>query len=164
MTAIYIQDGDSDPTVEMLHRLIAAGGCQLRLEATPIASGSIAALVDIWPTEAPSSQVDWTSLRAFLDHLDRHPTRLEEAIDTPPARTHPKVDNLLAGVAEKLADDGRCSRPRWTTTVDALHAPWYPISTPRMRKRITAQTPPQLRARRMFVAEGDLWRRHGGPG
>ena len=149
-------------TIEMLHRLVAAGGCDLRLEAAPIARGSIAALTDIWPAGARSNEIDWTRLRAFLDRLDRHPSRLAEAIDTPPARNHPQVDNLLAGVAEKVADDGGCLRPRWTATVDALQAPWYPISTPAMRKQITAHTPPQLSARRMFVAEGDLWRRSSG--
>jgi transcriptional regulator with XRE-family HTH domain len=161
-TVSRVEDGDSDPTIEMLHRLVAAGGCDLRLEAAPIARGSIAALTDIWPAGARSNEIDWTRLRAFLDRLDRHPSRLAEAIDTPPARNHPQVDNLLAGVAEKVADDGGCLRPRWTATVDPLQAPWYPISTPAMRKQITAHTPPQLSARRMFVAEGDLWRRSSG--
>lgn len=66
------------------------------------------------------------------------------------------LDALLAGIAEELADDAGLERPRWTASVPPLQEPWFP--PPRMIAAARAATPPQLAARRIYIAACDLWR------
>ena len=150
-----------DPTFTMLERVLGAAGQVLRstcenLDATP----SLARLTDTWQQGPSGAKVDWTRLRGCIDWLALHPEQTEATIDAPPARTGTPLDVLLAGMAEKLADDARIPRPRWTAAVPALEEPWEPPGTPRMIEAAKRATPEPLKRRNMFIAERDLWRMH----
>jgi hypothetical protein len=97
-------------------------------------------------------------LRGFIDWLSLHPDRIEEAIETPPPRTGTPLDALLAGMAEKLADDGGITRPRWSAAVPPLDDPWEPPGTPRMIAAAKRTAPESFKRRNLFIAERDLWR------
>lgn len=69
------------------------------------------------------------------------------------------MENLLAAVAEQLADDAGLARPDWTTSVDPLATDTFlsPL-TPQMRERVRRATPQQFSDRRLFVDEESIWR------
>jgi hypothetical protein len=152
-----------DPTVTMLHRVISAAGHRLDICATA-ATGqrSIADLADAWSESPAGPGVDWTRIRGLLDWLDGNRERTAQAIEMPPARSGlPMLDSLLAGIAEKLADDAGLERPRWAVKVPALRAPWLSPGTPRMVAAARTATPWQLAERNIWLAEHDLWRPRG---
>jgi transcriptional regulator with XRE-family HTH domain len=158
-TISRIEDGEMDPTYTMLARVLGAAGRQLRTSAPELGDEpSLARLADAWQPTARGITFDWTRLRGFLDWLRLHPEQVEEAIATPPARSDTPLDGLLAGMAEKLADDGGLDRPRWTTSVPALATAWTPPGTPRMVAQAKRTTPQQLKLRNIVLAERDLWR------
>ena len=71
---------------------------------------------------------------------------------------HLVLDNVLAGVAEKIADDaGRAHEP-WTFDVAPLAREWSAPSTPRLLATWRAQTPGQLARRNVTVDAETLWR------
>lgn len=160
-TISRIEKGEMDPTFTMLERVLAATGKQLRASATPTEGGpALAKLVDAYNPIGTGTKIDWTQLRGFLDWLARHPEQVEGAIEVPPARVGTVLDTMLAGIAEKLADDHGVDTPRWTRAVPAVAPPWSPPGTPRMIAAAERATPEQLRRRGIVLAEGDLWRRH----
>ncbi len=67
-------------------------------------------------------------------------------------------DNLLAGIAEKVADDAGAPRPAWTKRIPKLSETWESLGTPRTRASAAAATPHQLAARHLVIPEGSLWR------
>jgi transcriptional regulator with XRE-family HTH domain len=159
-TISRIEEGKMDPTYTMLSRVLGAAGKALQstcadLDTTP---GALARLADASQAGRTRDELDWTRLRGSIDWLSLHPNQIPAAISTPPARTGTPLDALLAGIAEKLADDARIPRPRWTATVSPLDEPWEPPGTPRMIAEAKRNTPEPLKRRNMFVAEGDLWR------
>jgi transcriptional regulator with XRE-family HTH domain len=159
-TVSRIEAGKMDPTVRMLSRLLSAAGEELELRARPTPGPRLAHLVDAW-RRGPRGEdrPDWTRLRAFLDHLAMHPEQKAAAIlRTPTPSGSALVDNLLAGMAEKVSDDAGLPRPVWTTRVPPLIEPWVTPGTPRMQKAARAETPPQLAARRLTLAANSLWR------
>jgi transcriptional regulator with XRE-family HTH domain len=158
-TVSRIEDGEMDPTYTMLARVLGAAGRQLRTTAAELPdTPSLARLADAWQPTSRGTTFDWTRLRGFVDWLDQHPERVEEAIATPPARSDTALDGLLAGMAEKLADDKGVDRPRWTAAVPPLREAWIPPGTARMVARAEQATPPQLKQRNIVLAERDLWR------
>lgn len=68
------------------------------------------------------------------------------------------IDALLAGIAEKLADDSGRPRPAWTQQVPALVREWAMPGTPQMIESRRGSTPPQLRDRGLVLDEASLWR------
>jgi hypothetical protein len=103
--------------------------------------------------------VDWTRLRAFLDYLARHPAHIIDAVAEQPERSGSVLlDNLLAGMAEKLCDDAGVPRPAWTTGIRPLKQEWVAPGTPRMQQATRAVTPTQLADRKVIVSEDSLWR------
>ena len=81
-------------------------GYELELSARRRAGVRIADLCDAWSSCSQGERLDWTTLRFFLDHLARHPHETHDAIVEPPAASSSAVlDNLLAAVAEKRADE-----------------------------------------------------------
>ncbi|MBK5223916.1 MAG: hypothetical protein JJE52_13805 [Acidimicrobiia bacterium] len=76
----------------------------------------------------------------------------------PPPCTGTPLDSMLAGIAEKLADDAGLPRPRWTEAVPALAEPWVRPGTPRMVDAAHTHAPAQLLKRKIHLAEDDLWR------
>lgn len=158
-TISRIERGEMDPTVTMLERVLAAAGQQLRVSATRAGQGpTLAKLASAYVPDGSGTKIDWTRLRGFLDWLARHPEQVEAAIEVPPARTGTVLDALLAGIAEKVADDHGVVTPRWTRAVPAATPPWSPPGTPRMIAKAARATPDQLRRRGVVLAESDLWR------
>ncbi len=162
-TVTRIEAGTMDPTVGMLTRLLAATGRALELsmrDSPAAATSSLADLVDAWTPTATGDRPDWTRLRAFLDSLALHPHRIRAAIThTPPPSGSAMLDALLAGIADKLADDRGLNRPGWTNAPDRfLSSPWETPGTPRMREAARDQTPPQLLAHGIVASQDSLWR------
>lgn len=161
-TVSRIEDGDVDPTTTMLRRLLAAADRTLDFATGAVLNESLAALTDAWSSSPGGEKIDWTRLRAFLDALHAHPERLGAAIATPPARSgNEQLDNLLAAIAEKLADDAAVKRPRWCAAVHPLPLPWEPPGTPRMKVAARRLAPIQFKARNIWLGEHDLWRDRG---
>ena len=116
-------------------------------------------------TTSPSShaageaQPNWTQWRAFADQLTLRPFLTAAAIAPAPAPSGSEfVDNLLAGTAEKLADDTGIRRPSWTLRFPPLRTPWRALGTPRMRADHAARTPPQFAARNITLPATSIWR------
>lgn len=160
-TISRIEDGRMDPTYTMLARVLGAAGRELRTTSRRLGrSPSLAGLADAWQSTPRGTTFDWTRLRGFVDWLRLNPDRVADAIATPPARTDTPLDVLLAGMAEKLADDHGVERPRWAAAVPPLPdtEAWKPPGTARMVARAERTTPAQLRSRNFVLAESDLWR------
>jgi hypothetical protein len=84
-----------------------------------------------------------------------HPEQVPEAIYVPPLPSgSPVVDALLAGVAEKLADDADLPRPSWTQSAPALDEPYQPP----VRSGVQLEVPPQLADRGLMIDAESLWR------
>ncbi len=159
-TVTRMEDGLVDPTFGMLQRVLGAARASLEVSAHPLPTLSLARLADARSDTPWGETIDWTRLRATLDELMLHPEAVEAAITTPPARSgSARLDALLAGVAEKLADDAALPRPAWCRAVPALTEPWQPPGTPWMVARTSATAPEQLRRRNIFLGESELWRR-----
>ncbi len=144
---LRIESGKVDPTFGMLRRLLEAAGQDLHLRSTrrpPSQRGRVLAeLADAW-VELPDEHPDWTKLRSFLDDLTLHPDRVESAIIRRPAKSQsPVLDTLLAGIAEKLADDAGIGRPAWTRRTPCLRQEWSPFGTPRLKAMWRNAAPPQ---------------------
>ncbi len=95
-----------------------------RLPATPARPPlrtTLAGLSDAWQRTARGDTPDWTRLRGALDVLAQHPKLLPDALEP---RSKPSgsavMDALLAGIADKLADDARPPRPAWTKRTPRL--------------------------------------------
>ena len=161
-TVSRIEAGSSDPTLTMLSRLIAAAGYHLSVtldEPELPHELAIESLTEAYEPAAKVRKVGWARLRGFLDQLAEHPELTAQAIASPPHRTGDAMfDALLAGIAEKLADDAGIPRPRWTRSVPPSPTPWESPGTPARIKRARAQAPSQLAARNIWLAEHDLWR------
>jgi transcriptional regulator with XRE-family HTH domain len=161
-TICRIEQGHIDPTTGTLRKLLGALGEELELGRRPAPGGpQLADLTDVWSTDRfRQDQPDWTRLRAFLDYLARHPDMAMAAIRSRPATSKSLfLDNLIAGIAEKIADDAGATRPAWTKRVPKLTDTWESLGTPRMRASAAAATPPQLAARHIVIPEASLWRR-----
>jgi transcriptional regulator with XRE-family HTH domain len=160
-TVSRIESGSTDPTITMLTRLMAAAGRRLTITVDPAAPArepSIDGLTDAY-SSGTVRKVNWTRLRGYLDQVRAHPELTADAIESPPRRTgDPAFDALLAGIAEKLADDAGIPRPRWTKSVPPAPTPWESPGTPARVRRARAQVPAQLAARNIWLAAHDLWR------
>jgi transcriptional regulator with XRE-family HTH domain len=157
-TYTRIHAGDIDPTVGTLGRLLRAAGCELRLEAVPFDEDilRVGDLSTAWSERGGRVRVDWTRWRAFLDELTRRPELVPEAIYSPPLLSgQPVIDSLLAGVAEKLADDAHLRRPTWTRKVPPLAEPFCP---PTARHVPNRAIPAQFTQRRLMIDAESLWR------
>ena len=163
-TVFRIEHGQLDPTTGTLSKLLGALGQELELgRSTSVHGPQLAELSDAWSTDrAGQEQPDWTRLRAFLDHLARHPEASAHAVRSrPPASGSPFFDNLLAGIAEKVSDDAGTPRPAWTKKIRPLAVTWEGFGTPRMRAAAAAATPPQLACRKVIIPVASLWRKAG---
>ncbi|MHB8300595.1 MAG: helix-turn-helix domain-containing protein [Dermatophilaceae bacterium] len=155
-TVSRIESDAMAPTVEMLTRVMSAAGRRLELSSAPMAPAP--SLADLNGDSVDGSP-NWTLLRALIDWTAQHPARISEVIADRPARGgSPILAALLASVAEKLADDHGLRRPPWTVAVPPLDQEWTPPGTPRMVGKARTDTPAQLRARNIVLAEHDLWR------
>lgn len=148
-----------DPTVGMLTRLLASAGYTMELtRRTPI-TPPLASLADAWTQSSRGEVIDWTRLRAWLDEIALNPSETRIAIRTAPAPSGSELlDNLLAGIAETLADESGLDRPDWTNRVPALTEQWATPGTARVRATARKSTPPALAARGLTLARTSLWR------
>ena len=155
-----VEAGEMDPTVGMLRRILAAAGEDLVLTTSPAAQTrvSLAALADKSIANAAGERPDWTALRAFVDYLALHPEETADAIAAQPHTQSRLMRALLAGMAEKLADDHELPRPGWTWTAPKMTPDWELPGTARMRAQRRAKAPRQLLDRGIVIDEGSLWR------
>lgn len=157
-TITRIQGGAVDPTVHMLEQILAGAGYDLELRVVRRGTArrpNLGDLVDAWADRRGRLRIDWTRWRSLLDHLAVHPDEVPEAIYAPPGPSGSQiVDALLAGVAEKLADDAELPRPSWTITAPVLDEPYQPP----VRTGVPLEVPTQLSARGLMVDTESLWR------
>lgn len=161
-TVSRIELGHEQPRWETLTRLAAALGKSWAplLEPTPVPR--LADLARRWTTDANGEpQVDWTAFRGLLDRLRLHPEFVGVAISGKPSRSGSGlVDNIIAAIAEKLADDAGIQRPSWTRRVAPLREPWSAPATPRRQAAYREQTPSQFLERNITLPTSALWRIH----
>lgn len=163
-TVSRIEQGSTDPTLTMLSRLIAAAGRRLTVAADSQIAEPGRPAIDTLATAYTEGhkgrrKVDWTKLRGFLDQIAARPELAGDAVEAPPARSGDAAfDTLLAGIAEKVADDAGVPRPRWTRSVPPAPTPWESPGTPARVQQARAHAPRQLAARNVWLAAQDLWR------
>ena len=158
-TVSRIEAGRMDPTVGMLTRLLDSIGYELDLTTRASTTPTLASLTDAWESSPRGDVIDWTRLRAFLDHLRLHPEDTAGSIRTAPESSGSALlDNLLAGIAETLADEASLPRPDWTGRIPGLRDAWSTPGTPRTREAARVSTPPALASRGLTLARSSLWR------
>lgn len=155
-----IEAGEMDPTVGMLRRVLSAAGEDLELTTKPASRrrASLAALANNYVEDAGGERPNLTPLRALIDHLALHPEETGAAIAAQPHTQSRLMRALLAGMAEKVADDAGLPRPGWTWTAPKMTPAWEPPGTPRMRTQRRANAPRQLLDRGVIIDESSLWR------
>ena len=160
-TIVRIESGEMDPTMTMLARIAAATGRRLMVGTDNYEHARSIAAIAASSSNKTDPAIPWTRLRALLDWLNAHPNHTAEAIADPPTRTgSPRLDNLLAGIAEKVADDTSVPRPTWTQAVKPLDQAWQSPGTARMQSREAATAPSQFVERGIFLGAQNLWRQH----
>ena len=165
-TVTRIEAGRVDPGWSTLRKLLAAAGEEAalttrRLSATlarPPLRTTLAGLSDAWQRTARGDTPNWTRLRGALDVLAQHPNMLPDALKPRKPSGSAVMDTLIAGIADKLADDARLTRPAWTTRTSRLESEWSAPGTPAMLAARRAATPPQLKERGLVLDEASLWR------
>ena len=158
-TVSRIEQGQSDPTLTMLARLVDAAGRDLVVECRPREGTlSLAELATAFSHENGQLKIDWTRLRGFVDRVQLHPEALTEAIADPPVPTFPLLNVILAALAEQLADEHDIERPRWTRAFGPLDEPWSPPATPRMRASFEESTPDPFKRRNVVLSRSALFR------
>jgi transcriptional regulator with XRE-family HTH domain len=156
-TVSRIERGHTDPRWGTVADLARSLGFELEMGAlTPIAVVRLADLVDAIGDDGTP---DWTRLRAFADQLRRRPHLSGVATSAVPAPSgSPLLDNLLAGVAEIVADDAGLRRPRWTREIPPLVEAWEAPGTPRKRQENASSAAPQFAARNILLSATAIWR------
>ena len=158
-TVSRIEEGQSDPTLTMLGRLVHAAGNSLVIESRPRENRlTLAELATAYSEEVGRLKIDWTRLRAFVDRVEQHPEKLSDAIADPPTPTVPLLNAILAALAEQLADEHGIEHPRWTRAFGRLAEPWFPPSTPRIRDSFEQSTPEAFRRRNLVLPRSALFR------
>lgn len=153
-TISRIENGHEDPRWDTLTKIAAALGKAL---APTFETESILRLADI-DVDDTTGEPDWTRLRSFADQITLHPEWTAAAIADAPSPGSPFMSNLLAAIAEKLADDASIQRPGWTKQTAPLESPWEAPATPRRRAENAENTPAQFAARRITLPERTIWR------
>lgn len=158
-TVSRIEDEQTDPTITMLERLLAAAGARLVASVAPTdGTPTLAALATAVEDVDGRLKIDWTRLRGFADWAAQHPTALADALADPPARTGTPLDAILAAFAEQLALEHHVERPRWTRAIGRLPHEWSPPATAKMRSAAAATTPEPFRRRNLIIAKSALFR------
>jgi transcriptional regulator with XRE-family HTH domain len=152
-TVTRIEQGKMDPTTTMLDRLLAAAGERLELSSHRSQAPWLCERAGNWP------DIDWTWIRGVVDWTQLHPETIPEAISIPPhPDASPETKNLLAAIAEKIADDASLPRPRWTLATPRTRKPLKPFGTPRMVERGRLNAPEQFLKRNIWLHEQEFFR------
>jgi transcriptional regulator with XRE-family HTH domain len=138
-TISRIEMGRDQPRWETVLRLATAFGKTLG----PHASEGVPRLADLagrWQRDAfGEPEPNWTLLRAFADTLRHRPELTATAIAQEPMPSGAAlIDNLLAAIAETVADDASIKPPQWTKRFPPLREPWATLTTPRRRAEAAA--------------------------
>ncbi len=159
-TISRIENGHEQPRLDTLEKIAAALGKSLGTIFEPFPMIRLCDLADQWKYDAAGeAQPDWTQWRVFADQLTLRPFLTAAAIAPAPAPSGSEfIDNLLAGTAEKLADDIGIPKPSWARRVPPLRTPWRALGTPRMRADHAASTPPQFADRNITLPATSIWR------
>ena len=119
-TVTSVEAGRIDPGWGTLPKVLAAAGEQAVLRtrrlsptaAWPPSRITLAGLSDAWQRTTRGDTPDWARLRGALDVLAQHPGALPNALAPRPQPSGSAVmDALLAGIADKLADDAAFQGP-----------------------------------------------------
>lgn len=153
-TISRIENGQDQPRWDTLSKLSAALGKRL------VASFEDLEVPQLADVATDGGEPDWTGLRGLVDHLRLHSELTAAAIAEAPARRSSLVDNLLAAVAEKLADDAGIRRPRWTIDISPLEQRWEAPGRPSRRDADAASTSPQFVDRNLVLPVSAIWRGH----
>ena len=153
-TISRIENGHEDPRWGTLTKIAAALGKTL---APTFETRPMLGLADV-DVDGTTGEPDWTRLRSFADQITLHPEWTAAAIADAPSPGSLLMSNLLAAIAEKLADDAGIQRPGWTKQVAALESQWEAPATPRRRAMNAENTPAQFAARRITLPERAIWR------
>ncbi len=146
-TTITRAENDTlEPTLAMLQRIANAAGYTLDITPRPIPTLASAAAT----SAAADEWKDWTPLRAVADWTDQHPSDAAAAIAAAPDTTNQRALNLLAAIAETIADAHRIPAPGWAAGVRALDAPW------RAGRRPTSVSG-RFAARNVHIPTGSIW-------
>jgi transcriptional regulator with XRE-family HTH domain len=152
-TIFRIERGDIDPTLGTLRKILRATGHDLALTDRE-GIHDLASLATRWEHSSLGDRPDWTLFRGLLDTLSADPSRTAVAIARRPIRSGSAfIDNLLAAIAEKSADDADLKRPAWTREIPPLAEPYRP---PRPGWR-HAEIAPQFEARGLEISQDSLW-------
>ena len=149
-----IENMQERPRWDTLEKLSSALGKRLVVSFEDLDKPRLADLAD------RCDEPDWTRLRSLVDHLRLNGELIAAAIAAAPRPCSPLIDNLLAAVAEKLADDAGIQRPKWTAQIQPLEDCWETPATPRRRAANVAQTSSQFRERNIILPASAIWRDH----
>ena len=152
-TISRVENGHEEPRWSTLEKLATALGLELLFEEV----GGFTKLADLSPLI--DGEPDWTVLRAFVDQITLRPQLTAVATAARPLPSGSSlVDNLLAGIAERLAGLVEIRPPAWTREVEPLFELWVAPMTPGRREKAEANTPLEFRDRNIVLPEGALWR------
>ncbi len=157
-TISALENGDHDPGLEHLTRLLAATGH--RLVALPTTSRPVyeaAAAIGAALLRGDES----SAYREFIqlsDDLARERGPLRAALTAlAPAPVDPRYDALLAAVAEHYLRLGRLPLPAWIRDPDRVLAePWFVDDLPALREQTEADTPPAFAHHGVYLAASEL--------
>jgi|GEM_PF-360545 len=159
-TISRIENGHEQPLWDTVSKLATVLGLALGPVVGAQRAPQIVSLADQWSRDQTGeAQPNWTRWRAFADQLTLRPELTALAIETEALPTGSLfIDNLLAAMAEKLADDATIRRPSWTVRVGPLPIPWRSPGTPRKQAENAARTPPQFAVRNITLPGSAIWR------
>lgn len=161
-TISRIENGRCVPRGETLDKISRVLGISLQPGREAPQVPRLCDLADRWEYDSSgAAQPEWNFWRVFIDELVLHPNLTAAAVSPPPSPSGSLfIDNLLAGIAEILADQSGLPRPSWTGRYLPLNIPWRAPGTPLMHADHVAATPPQLAARNIVLPVSALWRSH----
>ena len=159
-TISRIENGHEEPRWHTLEKIFEVLGHTLTFTANTHQHTRLADLSDAWIEDARHAHhPDWTRLRGLADQLKLQPALIAQAIMPEPPRSQSAIMNaLLAGMAEKLADDAGITRPSWTRKRPPLTEPWSIATRPSKRAEAEAATPIQFLHRKLLIPETTIWR------
>jgi transcriptional regulator with XRE-family HTH domain len=123
-----IESGHMDPTVTMLHRVIAAADPRLDITATTATDQrSIADLADGWSQSPAGPRIDWTRIRGLLDWLYGNRERPRWAMKVPPLSVPwlPPGTPRMVAAARRATPWQLAERDIWLAEHDLWRIQWW---------------------------------------
>ena len=159
-TVSRIENGHEQPRWATLQKMFAVLGQGLAPMASERDQLRLADLSEAWMNDATATEhPDWTQLKALADQMSLRPALIAQAIYPEPPRSQSALmDNLLAAIAEKIADDAGIARPRWTRTRPGRKEPWSPPGRTSKQTAGAAAIPTQFARRGLLVPASAIWR------